>query len=63
MLVSMPYLFYGDGTVYKLGNMTIFEPAKEARNQFPAWRAGTAALFFVQARQATQAGGIDSWAP
>jgi hypothetical protein len=33
---------------------------KEPRNRFPAWRAGTTTLFDVPARQATQAGGIDS---
>ncbi len=27
------------------------------------WRAGTTTLFVVQARQATEDGGIDSWAP
>jgi hypothetical protein len=36
---------------------------KESMNRFPSWRAGTTALFDVPARQATYAGGIDSWAP
>jgi hypothetical protein len=35
----------------------------EPRNRFPAWRACTTTLFDVPARQATEAGGIDSWAP
>jgi hypothetical protein len=34
----------------------------EPRNRFPGWRAGTTTLFFVPARHATKAGGIDSWA-
>ncbi len=33
---------------------------KEPRNRFLGWRAGTTNLFFVPARQATLAGGIDS---
>ncbi len=33
---------------------------KKPRNLFPAWRAGTTTLFVVPARQATQAGWIDS---
>jgi hypothetical protein len=35
---------------------------KEPRNRFPDWRAGTTNLFEAPNRQATQAGGIDSWA-
>jgi len=30
-----------------------FVNLKEPRNRFPAWRAGTASLFIVLARQAT----------
>ncbi len=30
----------------------ICRPFKESRNRFPAWRAGTTALFVVPARQA-----------
>ncbi len=33
---------------------------KEPRNQFPAWQAGTTTLLVVPARQAAQAGAIDS---
>jgi hypothetical protein len=33
---------------------------KEPRSRFPAWWAGTTTLFDIPARQATQAGGIDS---
>jgi hypothetical protein len=41
----------------------IYKPFQEPRNRFPAWWAGKTTLFDVPARQATQAGGIDSWAP
>jgi hypothetical protein len=34
---------------------------KEDRNRFTAWRACTTTLFDVPARQATQAGVIDSY--
>jgi hypothetical protein len=43
--------------------VNILRSFKEPRNRFPAWRAGTATLFYVPAHHATQAGGIDSWAP
>ncbi len=36
---------------------------KEPWNRFPTWRPGTTTIFDVPARQATQAGGIDSWDP
>ncbi len=32
----------------------------EPENRFSGWRAGTTALFVVAARQATQAGEVDS---
>jgi hypothetical protein len=38
MLVSLVYLFYGDGTVYKLCNMTIFDGTHTGElqgNEFP----------------------------
>jgi hypothetical protein len=42
----------------------ICNPFKEpSRNRFPAWQTGTTTLFFVPARQASWACGIDSWPP
>ncbi len=38
----------------------IRRPFKESQNRFPAWRARTTTLFVLPARQATQAGEIDS---
>jgi hypothetical protein len=39
------------------------EHMNEHMNRFPAWRAGPKALFDVPACQATEAGGLDFWAP
>ncbi len=38
----------------------ICKPFKGPRNRFPAWRASMTTLFVVPARQATEAGEIDS---
>ncbi len=46
--------------VHPLSRARICKPFKEPRNRFPAWRAGMTALLLVPARQATQAGEIDS---
>jgi hypothetical protein len=50
------------GLAYRPASACLCKPFKELRNRFPAWRAGTPALFVVPDRQATQAGGIDYYA-
>ncbi len=45
---------------YRNARARICKPFKEPRNRFPAWLAATTTLFVVPARQAAQAGGIDS---
>jgi hypothetical protein len=39
----------------------IGKPFKEPRNRFPAWQTGATTLFVVPARQATQAGEIETF--
>ncbi len=52
--------FRGSINIYKYGlRACICRPLEEPTYRFPAWRASTTSLFFVPARRATQAGGID----